>query len=165
MSNEENKRLLQQILYRETFERREVQANSEDNGTTAAPAQAHEPLVKWLHVKEQIEAIIRRLNKELSAIGAAVNVSQITPHEYSNHHSPTIGRLRLDFFQNGKLTTRSLEANLSKNGTVHVYMYLPKETRRFDLNVKEMDATRIEAMLIDFVDQSTRDDFPLASKP
>lgn len=165
MSSEENKRHLTQVLYREAFERREVQAEKRSSVTAAFPSQKYAPLTKWLHVKEQVESIICKLNKDLSAIGAAVKFSQTPPHEYSNHTYPTIGRLRLDFFQDGRLTTRHMEANLSENGIVHFYLYLPKETRRLDINVEEMDGDHIEAMLIDFVDLSTRDDFPPRSKP
>lgn len=160
MSSDENRRHLERILYRESFERKTPQAGRGSDSSDAFFPREQILLAMWLRAKERLGAIIARLNSDLSAIGAAIRVSDNAPRHYASHSYPSIGRLRLDFFQDDRRTTRHLEADLSENGTVHVYMYLPKETRRLDLSVEEMEDDRIEAMLLDFVDLSTRDDFP-----
>lgn len=164
MSNEENERHLKRIVYREAFERRD--ANAVANGVAreseAKTSTKLASLRVWLQVRDRIGPILDDLNANLSSIGGEVRMSKYTPHDYSHREFPSIGRGRLDYFQDGRITTRTLEVDLSESGIVHIYMYLPKETHRVDIPIAEVDDERIEAVLLDFVDLATRDDFPPA---
>ncbi|MBF9234284.1 hypothetical protein [Microvirga alba] len=163
MSSAENEKNLQRVLYREAFERRDIAAEAEKRAqeADARASRKYGSLKKWLQIRDSIPPILYDLNKRLSVIGAEIRVSQTIPHDYSHPGYPSIGRGRLDFFIDGKRTTRVMEADLSESGIVHLYMYLPKETKRLEIDISEIDRDRIEALLIEFVNLATQDDFPI----
>jgi hypothetical protein len=164
MSNEENEKHLERIVYREAFEPRNANAAAARNAmvSDAKPSMKFASLKMWLRVRDRIGPSLDNLNRNMSSIGSEVRLSKKTPHDDSHLAHPSIGRSRVDLFQDGRITTRSLEVDLSESGVVHVYMYLPKETYRTDIPIAEVDDERIEAVLLNFVDLATRDDVPLA---
>ncbi|AWM86818.1 hypothetical protein [Microvirga sp. 17 mud 1-3] len=162
MSRDDNERRLERVLYREAFERRDAGAEA-DRRSRDADARAmrkRAALKSWLKVRDVIPPLLKGLNERLSVIGAEIKVSVTPPHDYSHRDYPSLGRGRLDLFVDGRKTTRTLEVDLAETGIAHVYMYLPKETRRLDIDIGEASSDRIESVLIDFVDLATRDDFP-----
>ncbi|QFU16239.1 hypothetical protein [Microvirga thermotolerans] len=165
MNREDNERHLERVLFREAFERRDAGAGvaSAAREAAARAARKRAALKAWLKVRDKLPPLLEDLNRKLVAIGAELRVSEVGAHDYSHRGFPSIGRGRLDLFVDGRKTTRSLEADLAETGTVHLYMYLPKETRRLDIDVAEADADRIAEVLIDFVDLATQDDFPPGS--
>lgn len=162
MSRDENERHLQRVLYREAFERRDAGADAEKRSrdADARATRKRAALKSWLRLQDAIPPLLKDLNGRLSAIGAEIKVSVVPPHDYSHRDFPSLGRGRLDLFVDGRRTTRTLEVDLAETGIAHVYMYLPKETRRLDIDITEADSDRIETVLIDFVDLATQDDFP-----
>jgi len=158
VSRKDNEQHLNRILYREAFERR----SPHPEGRAAPPepelSTASDTLIKWLHLRERLEPVLRRINRKLAAIDVALQVSPIRPHAYTARDYPSIGRMRLDLCRNSARTTRVLELDLNEYGLIHLYMYLPKETRRLDIGIDELDQDRLESVLLDFVDLATQDD-------
>ncbi|SCY66196.1 hypothetical protein SAMN02927923_01869 [Microvirga guangxiensis] len=156
--SKENEKHLNRILYRETFERRSEYAGQRPVPPEQDLRTVPDALAKWLRLRERIVETLPGINRKLSAINVELHISPIKPHAYTVRDYPSVGRLRIDLARDFAPTTRILEMDVNEYGLIHLYMYLPKETRRLDIGIDEVDQDRLEALLLDFVDLATQDD-------
>ncbi|MFC4173082.1 hypothetical protein ACFOYU_13590 [Microvirga sp. GCM10011540] len=154
MTTQDNDHHLDRILVREAFEK---QAAGKEAGRAQTAAEAwaerkREALNRWVALEGEFEAVVETINRSLSGLGAALVLSANVPHDYSHAGDPLLARGRMDLYENGKPTPKYIECNLTESGIVYFYMFLPKGTKRSQIPMKEVDADRIEAILLDFVD-------------